>query len=71
MGSVPAEEEKDPVTNDGGKVQSLLKLREIDEQFRSQLYSVHELIIMEKIIYRLHHSFTIFLVESERLFSGT
>jgi hypothetical protein len=42
MGSVVVEEEKDSV-NDGGKVQSMLELREIDEQFRSQLYSVHEL----------------------------
>jgi hypothetical protein len=43
MGSVVVDEEEDSV-NDGGKVQSLLELREIDEQFRSQLlYSVHEL----------------------------
>jgi hypothetical protein len=42
IGSVVVGEEDDSV-NDGVKVQSLQELREIDEQFRSQLYSVHEL----------------------------
>ena len=32
--------------SDGGKVQSLLELREIEEQLHRQLYSVHE--IMEE-----------------------
>jgi hypothetical protein len=35
--------EKEKDVNEGGKAQSLLlELREIDEQFRSQLYSIHE-----------------------------
>ena len=39
MGSVLVEDS----ANDGGKVQSLLELREINKQFQSQLYLVHKL----------------------------